>query len=75
MSRLFEMKTREGPRDVEILIDLEKVCSVRVERHAGNYPIVLLRFAGGQEVQGAVPDKAVDQFLASYRAYLTGKPR
>ncbi|HJZ58915.1 MAG TPA: hypothetical protein VKE74_28485 [Gemmataceae bacterium] len=73
MNRLFEMKTREGPREVEILIDLEKVCTVRVERHPGNYPVVLLRFAGGQEIQGAVPDKAVDQFLAAYRAHLSGK--
>lgn len=74
MSRLFEMKTREGQRDVEILIDLEKVCSVRVERHAGNYPVVLLRFVGGQEVEVAVADKAVNEFLAAYRAHLSGKP-
>lgn len=71
MSRLFEMKSKDGAEDVEILIDLDSVCSVRVERRKGNFPSVMLRFVGGQEVKSAVPDNYVDQFLAAYRARMS----
>lgn len=73
MSRLFEMKTKDGVDDVEILIDLDSVCSVRIERRPGNYPNIMLRFIGGQDVKGVVPDKFVDQFLTAYRSRLSSR--
>lgn len=71
MSRLFEVKAYDGRDDVRSIIDLEKVCLVRVETEAGHhYPRLVVRFVDDH----TVPPEAAKRFLDAYRAYLTGQP-
>ena len=73
MSRLFEFRSQEVDGDVLHLIDLDKVCLVRVEKHAGqHYPRILVRFLDGHETHEMVRPEAAQQFLDAYRAYLKG---
>ena len=75
MSRLFEVKAHDGRDDVRSIIDLAKVCLVRVETEAGHhYPHLVIRFVDGREDDDTVPPEAARRFLDAYRAYLTGQP-
>ena len=70
MPRLFEWKSQEQG-DVDILIDLDKVYLVRVEKQHGQvYPRVHVRFVDGYEEKNAFREEVVQSFLSAYRAYL-----
>src|SRR5579871_212702 len=71
MSRLFEMRSREGTEDVLAIIDLDKVCLVQIERQAGHhYERLLIQFVGGQESREVVPATDAGRFLEAYRNHL-----
>jgi hypothetical protein len=73
MSRLFELRSHEADGELLALIDLDKVCMVRIEKHAGqHYPRILVRFVDGHEAHEMVEPASAQQFLDAYRAYLQG---
>jgi hypothetical protein len=55
----------------QILVDLDKVCLVRVQKQAGHhYPRVLVRFVDGHETNDAIPPDHAQRFLDAFREYL-----
>ena len=71
MSRLFEYRSQERNEDVVTIVDLDKICSVRVEREAGHhYPHLLIRFVDGYEVRDLVPPEVAEHFTDAFRTYL-----
>lgn len=71
MTRLFEIRAPAGKGETQIIVDLDKVCSVRVEKSGGQqYPGVLVRFVGGNEVRDAVPPELAQKFVDAFRAHL-----
>jgi hypothetical protein len=71
MSRLFEWKNRDHSGEIDIIVDLEKIYLVRVEKQKDHYyPRLHVRFVDGHEVQNAVPEDVVQPFLSAYRTYL-----
>ncbi|HEX4590285.1 MAG TPA: hypothetical protein VH120_10180 [Gemmataceae bacterium] len=73
MNRKFEIKEQNGDGESIIVIDLEKVCLVRVEHEAGHhYPRVAIRFVDGREDDDVVPEQYAHHLLDAYRAYLGG---
>jgi hypothetical protein len=73
MSRLFEVRKHELNGELNILVDLEKVCSVRLEKETGHhFPRLLVRLVDGHESRELVPAEAAQQFIEAYRTYLTG---
>ena len=76
MPRLFELKSEEREGQIQAIIDLDKVCLVRVERQPGHhYERIIIRFVDGHENQDIVPVEAGQRFLEAYRAYLLEPPR
>ncbi|HVK11036.1 MAG TPA: hypothetical protein VM597_19865 [Gemmataceae bacterium] len=75
MSRMFELRTHDSRDDVRLIVDLAKVCLVRVETEAGHhFPHLVIRFVDGREDDDTVPPEAAKRFLDAYRAYLTEQP-
>lgn len=75
MTRIFEWRRQEVQADDLILIDLDKICMVRVEKPVGHhYPQVYVRFVDGNEDHDTVPPEAAQRFVEAYRAYLQQKP-
>jgi hypothetical protein len=73
VSRLFEFRNRSGGDEVLALVDLDKVCLVRVEVQSGHhYQRVSVRFVDGHEAGDLVPPGAAQQFLDAFRAYVGG---
>jgi hypothetical protein len=73
MSRLFELRGHEATEDLLAVIDLDKVCFVRIEREAGHhYERLLVRFVDGHESSDVVPPEAAKRFLDAYRDHLRG---
>jgi hypothetical protein len=71
MGRLFELRRHEADDDVLAIVDLDKVCLVRIEKEAGHlYQRLLVRFVDGHEFQDLVPPEAAQPFLDAYREYL-----
>jgi hypothetical protein len=71
MPRLFEILGRDGNSDSQVLVDLDKVCMVRVKKQDGHhYPRVLVRFVDGHETHDAIPPDHSQQFLDAYREHL-----
>jgi hypothetical protein len=69
---MFEWKSQAHDGEVEVLVDLDKVYMVRVERQRDHYySRVHVRFVDGNEIQNAVPPELVQPFLAAYRNHLT----
>src|SRR5207245_1923266 len=59
MARLFELRSHEGDGDLLAIVDLDKVCLVRVEKGAGqHYLRILVRFVDGHEDHEIVPPQA-----------------
>lgn len=76
MPRLFEVSRHEVDGDVQTLVDLDKVCLVRVEKEAGHhYQKVFIWFVGGHETDVLVPPAAAQRFLDAYRTYLEEQSR
>ena len=74
MSRLFELKGDEQTANVLMLIDLDKVCMVRlVEQPGQHYPHIQVRWVDGHEDHTVVPAHVAHEFVKAFRAYLTGK--
>jgi hypothetical protein len=74
VSRLFEYHRRERNGDVVALVDLDKICSVRVESEGGHhFPHLLIRFVDGYEVRDLVPPEAAERFVDAFRTYLQGR--
>jgi len=73
VSRLFEYRSREGTEEVLDLVDLDKICSVRLEKETGHpLPHLLIRFVDGYEVRDLVPSEAAERFIEAFRTYLQG---
>jgi hypothetical protein len=71
MPRAFELRSHEGGGDLDAIIDLDKVCLVRIEREPGHlYENIVIRFVDGHETRDIVPRHAAEEFLRAYRAYL-----
>jgi hypothetical protein len=76
MARLFELRSREGDGDLLAIVDLDKVCLVRVEKGAGqHYLRILVRFVDGHEDHEIVPPQAAQHFIDAYRDHLRGQSR
>ena len=76
MSRMYEVKEQSGDGEAVIVIDLDKVCLVRVETEAGHhYPKVAIRFVDGHEDDDVVPEQYAHHLLDAYRAYLSSGER
>jgi hypothetical protein len=74
MSRLFELRSHEAGGDLLAIIDLDKVCLVRIVQEAGHlYRRILVRFVDGHEDHDVVPPEAAQHFLDAYRDYLRGQ--
>ena len=75
MSRLFELRSHEAQDDLLVVVDLDKVCLIRVEKEPGHrYQRLLIRFVDGHEAHDLVPPQAAQQFLDAYRDHLRGSP-
>jgi hypothetical protein len=75
MPRLFEIGRHEVDGDVRAIVDLDKVCLVRVEKEKGHhYPKLLVRFVDGHETDAVVPPADAQRFLDAYRTYLQERP-
>ena len=62
-----------GEAETCAVIDLDKVCTVRVEMQAGHhYQKVAIRFVDGREDDDVVPEQYAHHLLDAYRAYLGG---
>jgi len=71
VSRLFEYRSQERNENVVSIVDLDKICAVRVELEAGHhYPHLLIRFVDGYEVRDLVPPEAAERFTDAFRTYL-----
>jgi hypothetical protein len=71
MTRLYEWRDRNTDGAAVTVVDLEKVCLVRVETPPGHaYPRLLVRLSDGHESHDIVPPEAAEHFLDAYRAYL-----
>ena len=72
MGRLFELRSHEHDGDLQAIIDLDKVCLVRVEKGGGHhyYERIVVRFVDGHEDQDIVSEEAAQHFIDAYRAYL-----
>ncbi len=76
MARLFELRSHEGNGDLLAIVDLDKVCLVRVAKEAGHhYQRILVRFVDGHEDHEIVPPQAAQGFLEAYRDHLRGESR
>jgi hypothetical protein len=71
MPRMFELRGQGADGDLHIVVDLDKVCLVRVDKETGHhYPHVVVRFGDGHEVRGVVPAESAERLIEAYRAYL-----
>jgi hypothetical protein len=71
MARLFELRTHEGEGEQLTLVDLDKVCLVRLAKEAGHhYQRIVVRFVDGHEDHEIVPPQAAQHFIDAYRAHL-----
>jgi hypothetical protein len=74
MSRMFEMKSDENGAEQTIIVDLDKICSVRVEKQPEqHYPRIQVRFVDGHEAHDIIPARVAHAFLEAYRAFLSGR--
>jgi hypothetical protein len=72
MSRLFELKSHTYEGDVATLIDLDKVCWVKIEKKPReHYPHLMVRFVDGHEWHDLMIDQTAHQLVEAFRAYLT----
>jgi hypothetical protein len=70
---MYEFKEQSADGESVVVLDLEKVCLVRVETEAGHhYPKVAIRFVDGHEDDDVVPKEYALHLLEAYRAYLAG---
>ena len=73
MSRMYEIKEQSSDGETVIVIDLHKVCLVRLETQAGHaYPKVAIRFVDGREDDDVVPEQHAHHLVDAYRSYLRG---
>jgi hypothetical protein len=71
MPRAFELRSHEGGGDLQAIIDLDKICLVRIEKESGHlYEHIVIRFVDGHETRDFVPQHAAEEFLKAYRSYL-----
>jgi len=68
MSRMYETKEQNSDSET-VMIDLHKVCLVRLETQAGHaYPKVAIRFVDGREDDDLVPEQHAHHLLDAYLA-------
>ena len=71
MPRAFELRSHEGGGDLQAIIDLDKICLIRIEREPGHrYENIVIRFVDGHETRDIVPQHAPEEFLKACKAYL-----
>jgi hypothetical protein len=76
MRRAFEIRSQEAGSDVDAIIDLDKICLVRIEKEPGHhYEKITIRFVDGHETREMIPPHAAEEFLRAYRAYLQESDR
>ena len=75
MARLYELRMHDADGDLLAVVDLDKVCVVRIQKAAGHhYQSLLVRFVDGHEANDLVPPEAAQHFLDAYREYLREQP-
>jgi hypothetical protein len=75
MARLYELRRHEADGDLLAVVDLDKVCVVRIQKEAGHhYQSLLVRFVDGHEAHDLVPPEVAQHFLDAYREYLREQP-
>jgi hypothetical protein len=75
MARLYELRTHEADADLLAVVDLDKVCVVRIQKEAGHhYQSLLVRFVDWHEAHDLVPPETAQHFLDAYREYLREQP-
>ena len=75
MARLFELRRHEADGELLAVVDLDKVCVVRLQKEAGHhYQSLLVGFVDGHEAHDLVPPDAAQHFLDAYREYLREQP-
>jgi hypothetical protein len=75
MARLYELRTHEADADLLAVVDLDKICMIRVQKEAGHhYLSLLVRFVDGHEAHDLVPPEAARHFLDAYREHLREEP-
>jgi hypothetical protein len=71
MPRAFELRTHQGGDDIDAIIDLDKICLLRIDRAPGHsYENIVVRFVDGQEMRDIIPGHAAEEFLKAFRSYL-----
>jgi hypothetical protein len=71
MPRAFELRSHEGSDDIKAIIDLDKICMIRIDKESGHlYENIVIRFVDGHETRDMVPPHAAEEFLRAYRSYL-----
>lgn len=71
MTRLFELRKHEADGELLAIVDLDKVCLVRIKQEVGHhYQRILIRFVDGHETDDLVPPGGAQAFLEAYRHYL-----
>ena len=74
MNRLFELTRRTYEGDVESIIDLDKLCWLKIEKNPReHYPHLVAHFVDGHEQHDIMMDPSAYRFVEAYRAYLAGK--
>lgn len=74
MARLFELRRHDGHGDLLAIVDLDKVCLVRLEKGAGDYyERILVRFVDGHEDHDIVPPHSGQRFVDAFRDHLRGQ--
>jgi hypothetical protein len=74
MSRLYELKSHSYEGDVATILDLDKVCWLRIEKKPGqHYPHLVVRFVDGHEWHDLMIDQSAHQLVKAYRAHLSGR--
>ena len=75
MARLYELRMQDADGDLLAVVDLDKVCVVRIQKQAGHhYLSLLVRFVDGHEAHDLVPPEAAQHFLDAYREHLREQP-
>jgi len=74
MARLNELRRHEADGDLLAVVDLDKVCVVRIQEAGHHYQSLLVRCVDGHEAHDLVLPDAAQHFLDAYREYLREQP-
>jgi hypothetical protein len=74
MNRLFELQSHTCEGDADTIIDLEKLCWLKIEKKPReHYPHLIAHFVDGHEQHDIMVDPSHYHLVETYRAYLSGR--